>query len=242
MKYTTDDIAKLGTIVGIWAHPDDEAWAMGGVIAAAHQNGQTVVIITATHGEAGKTADENRWPQANLAKIRTKELETALKIMGVSEHHWLGLADGKLPQSDAHESLVAIIKEVQPDTIFSFAKDGITGHPDHQTVCKWTLAAAKAANSPAKLFGAIESTEKYQAVCDDCPQICHSVYFNTNKPTTVPMAKVDLCFSLPPALQAIKRQALECQPSQTAQLFSHPEGPAFIQEQIACECFIDLQV
>lgn len=240
MKYTPADIAKLGTILGIWAHPDDEAWTMAGVIAAAKQNGQQVVIITATRGEAGKTADETRWPQKQLAAIRTKELEKALRIMGVSHHFWLDLKDGHLTKADPTDKIAQIIDRVKPDTIFSFAQDGITGHPDHKAVCRWAIKAAQKSGSSPNLFGAIESSEKYKVVCQDCPDICKNVYFNTTEPATMPMAKVDLCFSLTPTLQAIKRRALECQPSQTSQLFSHPEGQAFIDEQVACECFVNL--
>ena len=30
---TSTDVAELGTIVGIWAHPDDEAYLSGGLMA-----------------------------------------------------------------------------------------------------------------------------------------------------------------------------------------------------------------
>lgn len=32
---TTRDVIKLGTILGIWAHPDDETYLSAGVMAAA---------------------------------------------------------------------------------------------------------------------------------------------------------------------------------------------------------------
>jgi LmbE family N-acetylglucosaminyl deacetylase len=46
-------ISALGTIMGIWVHPDDEAYLSGGLMALARANGQRVVCVTATRGELG---------------------------------------------------------------------------------------------------------------------------------------------------------------------------------------------
>ncbi len=50
---TQSDVAQLGTILGIWAHPDDETWSSAGLMAMAADNGQRVVCVTATYGENG---------------------------------------------------------------------------------------------------------------------------------------------------------------------------------------------
>ena len=39
--------AELGTILGIWAHPDDEAYLSGGLMAIAREHGSRVVCVTA---------------------------------------------------------------------------------------------------------------------------------------------------------------------------------------------------
>ena len=49
----------LGTILGVWAHPDDEGYLSAGIMAQAMRNGQRVVCVTATRGEA---ADPEQWP------------------------------------------------------------------------------------------------------------------------------------------------------------------------------------
>jgi LmbE family N-acetylglucosaminyl deacetylase len=36
------DVKELGSILGVWAHPDDEAYLTGGLMAAAIANGQPV--------------------------------------------------------------------------------------------------------------------------------------------------------------------------------------------------------
>ncbi len=38
-----EDIKKLGTILSVWAHPDDETFTCGGILATAVKNGQQVV-------------------------------------------------------------------------------------------------------------------------------------------------------------------------------------------------------
>lgn len=37
------DVTKLGTVVAVWAHPDDEAFLSGGLMALATQAGSRVV-------------------------------------------------------------------------------------------------------------------------------------------------------------------------------------------------------
>ena len=74
------DIAALGTIIGIWAHPDDEAYLSGGLMALARANGQRVVCVTATRGELG-TTDPMAWPPERLAAERTRELADCLNVL-----------------------------------------------------------------------------------------------------------------------------------------------------------------
>lgn len=136
-------ISELGTVLGVWAHPDDEAYLSGGLMALARDAGSRVVCVTATRGELG-TPDPDTWPPHRLAAERTIELARCLEILGVTEHHWLGYRDGACPQvdpSDAVGRLCELFEEVRPDTVLTFGPDGITGHPDHQTISAWTTKA-----------------------------------------------------------------------------------------------------
>ena len=47
---TIPDLTDLGTIMSVWAHPDDEAYLCGGLMAAAVDAGSRVVCVTATRG------------------------------------------------------------------------------------------------------------------------------------------------------------------------------------------------
>jgi LmbE family N-acetylglucosaminyl deacetylase len=90
-------VELTGTMLGVWAHPDDEAFLTGGLMAEAVRNGRRVVLLTATKGELG-IQDPDRWPPEKLPEIREAELKASLAFLGVKEHHWLGYPDGGCPQ------------------------------------------------------------------------------------------------------------------------------------------------
>ena len=84
----------LGTLLGIWAHPDDETYLTAGLMAQAVRDGRRVVCVTATRGEGG-SMDEERWPPATMGAVRTAELLRSMEILGVTEHRFLeGPVDG----------------------------------------------------------------------------------------------------------------------------------------------------
>jgi LmbE family N-acetylglucosaminyl deacetylase len=139
------DIRDLGTVLSIWAHPDDEAYLCGGVMAMAAAAQSRVVCVTATRGELGVT-DPTRWPPEQLVAIREAELAECLRILGVTEHRWLDYPDGRCADVDvntAADQIAEIIREIAPDTILTFAPDGQTGHPDHIAVHRWTAEAVR---------------------------------------------------------------------------------------------------
>jgi LmbE family N-acetylglucosaminyl deacetylase len=143
MTASTATVAELGSILGVWAHPDDEAYLSGGLMALARDNGQRVVCVTATRGELG-TPDPVAWPPDVLAREREQELRRCLDVLGVTEHEWLGYRDGEcaaVPATEAVERLCAVLERVRPDTVLTFGPDGLTGHDDHRTVSAWAGAA-----------------------------------------------------------------------------------------------------
>lgn len=148
------DLTRLGTLLTVWAHPDDETYLAGGLSAALRDAGHRVVCVTATRGEA---ADPDATPgeRAALAAVRTRELDAALALLGVEEHHWLDHPDGGCAEADADEvaaKLACLVDEVRPDTVVTFGPDGFTGHPDHRTVSGWVdRALALAAAQPTLL-------------------------------------------------------------------------------------------
>lgn len=214
----TQDVKNLGTIMGVWAHPDDETFSMGGIMANAVENGQKVVCITATRGEAG-VQDESRWPAHKLAAIRTKELETAYSVLGIQHHYWLDYPDGGCADVDIDEAtkrIAKLIAEHQPDSIFTFGPDGMTGHSDHQTVSLWTTKAVALAQSNATIYHATITNEQYTSMLEADKEL--NIFFNIEKPPLCDECDCDLCFTLPSHIYDKKIKALEAMPSQTEKM------------------------
>lgn len=209
----TDAVAQLGSILGIWAHPDDEAYLMAGLAALAVDAGQRVACVTATLGDAGETADAERWPQERLRDIRRAELDASLAVVGITDHTCLGLPDGglaDLPPAAPVADLAAIVDRVRPDTVITFGPDGMTGHPDHATISAWTAAAVDRAAPGARLLFATKTEEWAAAFADVNPDI-----FPPGLPPTATDATV---LDLDDATLERKVRALEAHASQTTGL------------------------
>jgi LmbE family N-acetylglucosaminyl deacetylase len=142
-----------GTLLGVWAHPDDEAFLSAGLMARTRDAGGRVVVVTATAGEQGAPDPADRTPA--LARRRTRELRDSLAAVGVHEHHMLGLPDGgcdTVDDTDGADLITPWIEAVRPDAIVTFGPDGMTGHPDHKAVHRWTTRAWRRAGRPGDLL------------------------------------------------------------------------------------------
>lgn len=216
---TTDDIKQLGTILGVWAHPDDESFSCGGILAAAVKNGQQIACITATKGELG-VQDPDRWPPESLGEIRAAELAAALKEIGCGHHHWLNYSDGGCKDIDSDEAINKIlefIEQYQPDTILTFGPDGLTGHDDHRTVSAWATAAAKQASGQPAVYYVVQHDEAYEKFRPADKQF--NIFFNIDKPPLKSGQECDILLDLPDEILDIKYAALKAMPSQTEAMF-----------------------
>ena len=220
MNESVTVVAELGTVLGIWAHPDDEAYLSGGLMALARDGGSRVVCVTATRGEQG-TPDPEAWPPRRLAAERTRELTRCLAVLGVSEHRWLGYRDGECPAAPASEAvgeLCEVIDEVAPDTVVTFGPDGITGHPDHQAVSAWATAAFDRAAAPgARLLYAAAAERRVPRWQDLDERL--GVYL-PGYPVAVPDEQLAVDLVLDPDTAARKVRALAAQTTQTAGLIA----------------------
>jgi LmbE family N-acetylglucosaminyl deacetylase len=146
------------TLLGVWAHPDDEAYLSAGLMAAARRRGDRVVVVTATAGEHG-TDDPRRWPPERLGPMRRHELRASLAALGVHELHFLDYADGGCADRDGTAQISGFIDDVRPDVIVTFGPDGMTGHADHLAVSRWTTDAWRATSTGARLWYATLTPE-----------------------------------------------------------------------------------
>ncbi len=235
---TAEDIKSLGTIMGVWAHPDDESFLAAGLFAAAIANGQKVICVTATKGEAG-SQDPDRWPLAKMSTIRANELAKALKVIGVKHHHWLDFPDGGCAKADTNkavECIVELVQKYQPDTFITFGPDGLTGHPDHSAVSIWVAQAMNNSRKPIQIFHAVVEEQKYRQYLQSADKKLN-IFYNIDKPPVVKGEDCDICFELPPSLMQKKMEALREMPSQTGGLFSSfDEG--FITGGWSVEAFV----
>jgi LmbE family N-acetylglucosaminyl deacetylase len=154
MQTRNPSIESLGTILAVWAHPDDETFLAAGVLSAAADAGQRVVCLTATMGEAGAPPTEN---PAEVAARRAGELAAALAVLGIREHQLGDLPDGgcaAVPHPRGVAFVHDAIVRVRPDTILTFGPDGVTGHSDHRTVSRWVWDAWVATGADADLLHA----------------------------------------------------------------------------------------
>lgn len=236
---TPQDIKKLGTILSVWAHPDDESFLAAGIMAVAARQGQKVICITATRGENG-SYDESRWPANAIGKIRAKEMNTALNILGVEHHHWLNYEDGKCAdadQTEASRKIFKLIDSYKPNSILTFGSDGLTGHPDHQAVSRWCTEACKNKGIEAKIYHAVIEKKQYQSYLKEADKKVN-IFFNIKKPPIVDEDDCSISFTLPIRVLTLKRRALEAMPSQTKELFSK-FGDTFLDNAFRTEFFIN---
>lgn len=144
------------SVLGVWAHPDDEAYLSAGLMLRATRAGGQVVCRHATRGEHG-TTDPVAWPPQRLAARRAAELASSLCLLGVDAHGFLGYEDGRcdqVPLAEVVPILVELITELRPDYIVTFGPDGITGHPDHVAVSRWVTTAWVSAGHGRLLYAA----------------------------------------------------------------------------------------
>ncbi|MBJ7358851.1 PIG-L family deacetylase [Nocardioides sp.] len=230
------DLSWLGGTVVVWAHPDDETYLSGGTVAALVDLGLRVVSVTATRGEAGGP-DPSPAGRTATARLRTAELEDALQVLGVTEHHWLGYEDGRCADADpepAVRCLADLLDDVRPDTVLTFGPDGFTGHPDHQAVSRWVdLALGRTAARPRLLHAVATEQDRVDPQLDEDFGV-----YELGQPRLVEPDELALRLDLDPASLRRKVTALELQASQTAGLIEAVGLPRF-SAWVAVEAFAD---
>lgn len=210
---------ELGTILGVWAHPDDDIYLSSGLMAVAAAAGQRVVDVTATRGEGG-SMDEERWPSARMAEVRTEEMRRSLEILGVEEHRFLeGLLDVDMQtplDASGAAQVLDVMREVQPDTVLTFGPDGMTGHEGHKSVSGWVDAAFEAAAKPgARLYHATVTPEWASTWL---PRLEPFDIFLPGTPPIVPRASLAIDYELPDDVLDLKFEAIQAHESQVGGL------------------------
>ncbi len=135
-------LARVGQhLVVVVAHPDDESFGCGSLIAQASRAGARVTVICATRGEAGERRPDpttDAWP---IGLLREVELCQAAIVLGVDDVVLLDLVDSGFSGEAPGDALISTpIDEVagllldrlaalRPDVVLTL--DGSDGHRDH---------------------------------------------------------------------------------------------------------------
>ena len=125
----------------VCAHPDDESFGLGAVLAALAGNGTEIDLLCFTHGEASTLGEVG----ADLGLVRAEELAAAAVVLGVTRTDLLAYPDGGLAGVATSELAGHVREKIRrspADALLVFDEGGITGHPDH---CRATAAAVSAA-------------------------------------------------------------------------------------------------
>jgi LmbE family N-acetylglucosaminyl deacetylase len=204
-------VQGLGTILGVWAHPDDEAYLSAALMAEARDAGQRVVVATATDGELGG--------EGPVADQRRLEAVESLAAVDVTDHRWLGFRDGQcahVPPAVGARAVRALLEEVRPDTVVTFGRDGLTGHPDHMAVSAWVERAWRSNGCHSLLLQAT-LTERFHRRWGSLSERT-GVWMPGARPPSVPDSEVALRVCASGRTGHRKLAALRAHVSQTAGL------------------------
>ena len=147
-----DDFAGR-SLMGVFAHPDDESLSCGGLLASCAAFGARVSLLCATRGEQGRGAGDEA-----LARIRTAELHEAARVLGVSEVLVLDYPDGELQSIEGPRAgelsadIFNALRLTSPDVVVTFGEDGLYWHPDHVAIHEQATSAVAAFGDAAPVL------------------------------------------------------------------------------------------
>jgi LmbE family N-acetylglucosaminyl deacetylase len=194
---------------------------MGGTLAKYAAEGVQVTLICATMGEAGIPG----LSPVETARIRERELRAAAATLRLAEVRFLGYEDGKLAYANAEyitTQLVTAMWETHPQAVITFGPDGISGHPDHLAIHRFTTQAFDRAGLPGYLF--------YLAPSEATLQGCGVMPSQTL--AGGPVAAIDVADYL-----VTKVRAMQCHASQKPPYPGSPEKEA---ARLACHEYFTL--
>ena len=139
-----------------YAHPDDESFGLGGIIARYVAQGVEVSLICATNGERGTVNPEMLNGYDSIAALRLAELDCASEKLGLKHVVKLGYKDSGMMGSDTSNDsdclwqakpeevtrrVVEVIRDLKPQVVITFNRYGGYGHPDHIAIQRATTDA-----------------------------------------------------------------------------------------------------
>lgn len=153
-------------ILAAFAHPDDESFGLGGLIARYIDEGADFYLICTTNGDVGTIDPELLAGYESHAARRLAELDCASEKLGFKAVFKFGYRDSGMMGSEENNDpncswavwqnnpdelirrTVEVIRQVRPQVVITFNKYGGYGHPDHIAIQRATKAAFDLAGDP----------------------------------------------------------------------------------------------
>lgn len=133
----------MPSILAVTAHPDDESFIFGGVLALHARRGGKAGLFCLTDGQAGRTG--GLVERHDLGRFRRQELQRACAVLGIKHLLTPGFMDGALDRIGDEDGTAIVrraIEEFGADIVLSFGPEGASGHADHKCAWRWSNAAA----------------------------------------------------------------------------------------------------
>jgi Uncharacterized proteins, LmbE homologs len=132
-------------LTAVFAHPDDETFAVGGTLARYADDGVRCTLYCATDGDAGQSSGIPVSSRAELGALRREELRAACAALGIAAIERGGHPDGALAAVDPElvlAEIVRLIRRERPDVVLTFGPEGApTRHRDHRAISRLATAA-----------------------------------------------------------------------------------------------------
>ncbi len=142
----SDALPAARRVLAVCAHPDDESFGLGGLLASYVHGGAEVAILTLTRGEASTLGADPA-----LAERRTAELACAVRQLGIATRWLCDHPDGHLAEVPTDQLIAEVqvaIERHRPELLLVFHPCGITAHPDHQRATEAALLASCGTDLP----------------------------------------------------------------------------------------------
>jgi LmbE family N-acetylglucosaminyl deacetylase len=116
--------------LAVVAHPDDESFGLGAVLAEFVDGEAAPSVLCFTHGEASTL----HGVVGDLRQVRAGELAEAARRLGLAGVNLLDEADGGLedvPPQQLTDAVLDVVHRIGADGLIAFDLTGVTGHRDH---------------------------------------------------------------------------------------------------------------
>jgi LmbE family N-acetylglucosaminyl deacetylase len=134
-------------VLAVVAHPDDESFGLGAVLAELAARGVPVALLCFTHGEASTL----HGAPGELTTVRSLELQAAGAVLALSRVELHDYPDGRLagvPLDELAGHVRRLAAQERPSHLLAFDVGGVTGHPDHHRATEAALAAGPGIGLP----------------------------------------------------------------------------------------------